>query len=219
MVARAIVKRPLVAVLKWLKLYGLFQLSTVGGALRETGWLKSFESQFPIDLQGESIPWFTYPAIDFLVHRLSAEMRVFEYGCGASTQWWSGRVREVISCEHDAEWCQRMGALVTGNVRLHHIPLVYDADYCRAAVAKGGGFNIIVIDGRDRVNCARHAVSALTDDGVIIWDNSDRKEYAPGFECLYAQGFRQIPFTGMAPAIPWLSETSLFYRPDNCLGI
>jgi hypothetical protein len=32
-------------------------------------------------------------------------------------------------------------------------------------------------------------------------------------------GFRRVEFRGPAPINTWESETSVFYRPGNCLGI
>ena len=80
-------------------------------------------------------------------------------------------------------------------------------------------FDCVVIDGRDRVNCARHALGALTAGGVIVWDNSDRDCYQEGFDFLRDHGFRRIDFWGLGPinAYPWC--TSIFYRDGNCLGL
>ncbi|MNL47061.1 hypothetical protein D3C87_1698270 [compost metagenome] len=76
-----------------------------------------------------------------------------------------------------------------------------------------------MIDGRDRVNCARHAIHALKPGGIILWDNSDRPGYGAGYEFLDAHGFKKIEFTGLSPITLAKNETGIFYRPDNVLGI
>jgi hypothetical protein len=78
---------------------------------------------------------------------------------------------------------------------------------------------VIVIDGINRVECERHCVEALQEDGVIVWDNSDRKEYKTGYEYLIEQGFKRLDFEGLGPIVMIPTSTAVFYRPDNCLGL
>jgi hypothetical protein len=54
------------------------------------------------------VPWYTYPMIEFLPAVLRPEFRVFEYGSGASSIWWSGRVGGVVSVEHDVQWYRQV---------------------------------------------------------------------------------------------------------------
>lgn len=189
------------------------------GPLKEDGWFRSFIDEEAVDGEGNPLPWITYPAIDFLKQRLRPEMTVFEYGCGWSTLWWASRVREVVSVEHDKEWHDKIKRLAPQNCRIYHIPLEYGGSYSKKVAEFNAAFDIIVIDGRDRVNCAINALKALKPGGVLIWDNSDREEYGPGYRFLLERGFRKIEFIGLAPLINYKSETSIFYRSDNCLGI
>lgn len=53
-------------------------------------------------------PWLTFGAIDFLDAELVTNMRIFEYGSGGSTLYFSSMVREVVTVEHDAGWCERV---------------------------------------------------------------------------------------------------------------
>jgi hypothetical protein len=108
---------------------------------------------------------------------------------------------------------------VPGNVDLLHVDLVPGGDYCKRAHACGEKFDVIVIDGRDRVNCAFESLPALTDEGVIVWDNSDRERYGEGIQRLAARGFKKIEFTGMTPLQVEKSETGILYRDRNCLDI
>lgn len=190
-----------------------------GGALREDGWFRSFREQASVDAQGLPIPWLTYPAINFLAPRLRPDMALFEFGCGGSTLWWASRVQKVVSCEHDRAWYERIAPKVPANVTLRHIELERGGEYCRAAAQSGELFDVLVVDGRDRVNCIHHSLAALKPEGVIIWDNSDRSEYEEGYQALFEKGFKKIAFKGMAPIIGVKNETGVFYRPENCLGI
>ncbi|KAF0811510.1 hypothetical protein IGB42_04042 [Andreprevotia sp. IGB-42] len=197
------------------RLYGLFSLGKK--ALANYGWLQSYTSRSSVDRHGDPVPWITYPAIDFLDRRLHQHLDVFEFGCGNSTLWLSKKTRAVHSVEHDADWFQKIKATLPGNAFLQYVPLEYDGDYCRSVL--NGKWHVIFVDGRDRVNCIKHALHALTTDGIVILDNSDRKNYGDALEVLADSGFRQLPFTGLAPITPHISETSIFYRDQNCLGL
>lgn len=186
--------------------------------LERSGWFKSRQRRQPVDSQGEPIPWITYPAIHFLNGRVRPEMRVFEFGSGASTLWWARRVRSVTSCEHDLAWFERTRASVPSNVQLSHVARE-GQQYSREILRYERAFEIVVIDGRDRVECAKNCLGALTADGVVIWDNSDREEYQPGFDFLLQHGFRRLDFTGLGPLVAFDWCTSIFYRDQNCLGL
>jgi hypothetical protein len=199
-------------------LYPAYSLMT-RGPLKQDGWHRSLVEGVPVDAQGGPLPWINYPAIDFLARRVRPEMSVFEYGCGHSTLWWAARVREVIACDHDRDWIERIRPRAPANVTLRHEALEYDGAYSRVVAEYPGRFDIVVIDGRDRVNCARHALTGLKPEGVIVWDNTDRAEYAPGLDALAAAGFRRVEFLGMAPSLNDKLETSVLYRTGNCFGL
>ena len=213
-----IIKAPIVFILKRLDLYALYSLKKTG-PLKEDGWFRSFREEASVDTDGNPLPWITYPAIEFLKNRLHPEMSVFEYGCGGSTLWWASRVKEVISVEHDKGWYRKVKLRVPGNVIINHIKLEYGGAYSKKITEFKDKFDIVVLDGRDRVNCAINSLRSLKSDGIIIWDNSNLKEYEKGYRFLYGQGFRKIEFVGLAPVIRYKSETGIFYRSNNCLGI
>jgi hypothetical protein len=58
-------------------------------------------------------PWITFSAIDWLESILSPGMRVFEYGSGGSSLFFSRRVSEVVSAEHDPGWFERVSRRMT----------------------------------------------------------------------------------------------------------
>jgi hypothetical protein len=204
---------------KILKIIGLFDIFKLKmHAIKDYGWENSAQKWESVDAAGLPIPWITYSMIDLLSKRVNKNMRIFEYGCGNSTLWWAANAHSVMSVEHNTDWYKKIKALVPDNVQMQLTSLHYDGDYCRTST-HGDPYDIIVIDGRDRVNCIKHSIKNLSDIGVIILDNSDREAYREGVEFLKLRGFRQLPLRGLAPIISHLSETSVFYRQDNCLNI
>jgi hypothetical protein len=188
--------------------------------LARSGWKKSVSRGLPVSEEGEPLPWFTYSAIHFLAGRLSQDMRVFEYGSGNSTLWLAARVKEVLSVEHDPDWHRRMKQVFQTSSRItyqHHE--LQSGDYATAIAKSGREFDLVIIDGRDRVSCARNSLSALSPKGVVIWDNSDRDTYKEGYDLLLERGFKRLDFFGTGPISSHGWCTSVFYRPGNCLGI
>jgi hypothetical protein len=213
-----IFKNPILFLLKKLDLYSLFSLKG-NGPLKEDGWFRSFREGTCIDAEGNPLPWMTYPAIEFIKKRIHENMSVFEYGCGESTLWWASRVKDVISVEHDKEWFEKTARRIPKNVTIFHIELEYDGEYSRKIKEYRRNFDIVVIDGRDRVNCVLNSWEALKPSGIIIFDNSDRKEYEKGYNFLFDHGFRKIEFVGFTPIVNFKAETGIFFRENNCLGI
>lgn len=72
--------------------------------LKKNGWFNSLDGT-PRNDDG-FIPFITYPAFKQIKRLINPHMRVFEYGCGASTLWWADNVAEVIAVEHNARWTQ-----------------------------------------------------------------------------------------------------------------
>ncbi len=201
---------------------------------RSMQWLRSlFGIYDSADLVHLDVPWWTYRAIDEVGLFLDARhgrARVFEYGAGASTVWLSRRCVEVHSVEHDAGFARMMAgifdrhanisvrvvepvALTGGSAdeawarsnRKGYTDRAFDA-YVSSIDDVEGAFDLIVIDGRARVACLRHALPRLAAGGVILFDNSDRREYRSGIE---ACGLHETILRGMAPALPMPGQTSL----------
>jgi hypothetical protein len=127
-------------------------------------------------------------------------------------------VERVVSCEHDREWFEQTRARAPTNAQVMHATREGHA-YSNKILEYVNEFDIVVIDGRDRVRCARNAIHALKSTGVIVWDNSDRDYYQPGFDFLAANGFRRVDFFGMSPIVPFECSTAILYRNENCLGL
>lgn len=199
-----------------LNIYGDLLFGDTG--LYEEGWFKSFLTKKSINSWEEPIPWMTYPAIDFLEKRLKKDFKVFEFGCGYSTLWWAKKVATVTACEHNSSWADTIKQHSLENVKIIYVDLSKE-DYPKSILKTGEKYHIIVIDSRDRVNCAKTAVNSLLPDGIIIWDDSQRTKDNEGKEYILSQGFKKIEFTGMGPIVKDKNETTIFYRDGNCLGI
>lgn len=212
------VKKPFAGLLHLLDLHSLYSLRR-GGLLLEDGWFRSYREQAPVDAAGAPLPWITYPAIEFIRRRVKPEMSVFEYGSGGSTTWWANQVSTVVSVEHDRPWFEKLQRNPHPRVKAYQIDLIYGGAYSRKILEFENCFDVVVIDGRDRVNCLKNCLTALRPTGVVVLDNSDRPEYAEGVNFLLANGFRKIEFVGLFPMTTHKGETAIFYRDKNVLGV
>jgi hypothetical protein len=203
-------------IIRKVDLLGLVILTLPKSYLFAEGWLRSFHAGIPVDRKGKPLAWLSYPFIHFIAPRLTTEMRVFEYGCGFSTMWFSSRVKEIISVDHDKDWIER---LKTYNISNSSVNYEGSPSSYASSIKKFGLFDIILIDGIERPLCFENAISSLTKGGVIIWDNSNRDEFLEIKTKLISMGYKVIDFHGLAPTEIIPTQTSVIYRTENCLGI
>lgn len=196
-------------------------------------WLRSLTAIHDLETMIRlDVPWWTYRAIseveEFLLKRPSA--RVFEFGSGASTLWLARRAGQLTSVEHDAAWYRRVQAALVAQEEAAHVDLRYIApdtsphpdplyrsakagakgtsfsEYACSVEATDEPFDLIVIDGRARPACLRHALGHLAPGGLIVFDNSHRIRY---YDAIAASGLAAQRFKGLAPALPYPDETTL----------
>lgn len=192
--------------------------------LVKQGYFRSVVSGAPVAANGSPLPWFTYPAIEYLKQFNFSEKRVFEYGAGNSSLFWSARAREVVAVESDRKWFSRISGNCPANL---HVNLHTDKEgYVSCITRQEGKFDVIVIDGQWRNACAAICDDYLNTQGMIIVDNSDR--HYKGCDLLREKGFFQIDFSGLSPVNRYASTTSVFihtrtnilagYSPPNPTG-
>lgn len=199
----------------------LFSFLTLSKAyLKKSGWLLSVKKGIPVDSDGAELPWFTYCSIKFISERLNSKLSVFEYGSGNSTLWFSKRVGEITSVEHDFDWHSKLKdkLKLKSNVNYFFRDLETGV-YQEEILNHKGKFDIVIIDGRERIQCTFNSIDALKNDGVIIFDNSDRDSYDEAYSFLRSKDFRRIDFWGLGPINSYAWCTSVFYRENNCFNI
>lgn len=187
--------------------------------LRSTGWLESSRRGYPCDREGRPLPWMNYAVIDFLEKRLKPDFSVFEYGSGFSTLFYARQVSTVFSVEDNPYWFERMKPQMPENVVVTLQPKDENGQYCRSILHAKNEFDLVVIDGRDRINCIPHSVARLKDRGVILLDDSGRDKYKAGMDLLVSMGFRALDFVGMKPTASGLHRSTILYRSGNCFGV
>lgn len=160
-----------------------------------------------------------YPVIKLLKERLNKDLDVFEYGSGYSTLFYAKLVRSVISIEYDQDWLELMQPKVPENVLLVAKEKDVDGTYCRSIAEYNQDFDVVIVDGRDRVNCVKQAMTKLSKAGVVVLDDSSRERYQEALEYAEDQGFRLLSIEGLKPTDFGTDQTTFIYRKDNCLRL
>lgn len=198
---------------------------------RTATWLVSLFAIHDVDGLGAlDLPWWTFDSADQVSAYLAehAGARVFEWGSGASTLWLAARAGSVHSVEHHAGWAAQLSPRLPANVTLQVVEPVSSttpsvpsakhghggldfADYVDAIDDVDGFFDVIVIDGRAREACLARAVERLSAEGIIVFDNVDRRRYVDAIDTI---GDRLVVTMtrGLTPALPYPTRTALL-RP------
>jgi hypothetical protein len=187
--------------------------------LHSTGWIESIKHGHPCRADGSDLPWINYPVIRLLEDHIKNDLRVFEFGSGHSTLFFARLVRTVVSVENDAAWFDFMKARIPGNVTLLYRKKDTNGAYCRSVSENRGDYDLVFIDGKDRVNCANQAVENLSARGVILLDDSQRPEYAECAEYMKRKGFRALTLEGLKPTGDKAVSTAVYYREGNWMEI
>lgn len=175
--------------------------------LIDYGHARSRREHRPVDKEGRPLPWYTYPAIEYLRSIDLRDRSVFEYGAGNSSLFWAELAASVTTVEHEPQWYEVVRASVRPN---QSISLRSGREYVDAIRAAGRKYGVVVVDGEARGECAAAAVECLEDDGFIILDNSDW--YPKTAAMLRGQDLIEVDFSGFGPVLDNTWTTSLFLR-------
>lgn len=182
-------------------------------------------------------PWITFESKDFLDTYLDKDKKVFEWGSGGSTIYFSSRVSKIVSIEHNKEWFEKVASAIKDK-EINNIEYLLvepkeksesNGSSCLSSDINYAGkdffeycnvinnypdnyFDLIVIDGRVRNCCINKAIKKLSSDGLILLDNSDVKEYESGLELLKESGFKSKKYFGPGPYVKYFWETTILKK-------
>ncbi len=179
------------------------------------------------DMIALDVPWWTYSAIEAIeqhIQSLGYKPAVFEYGSGASTIWLAKRSDKVISIEHDKIWYQQLKeklqqfpnvtlvlqppvqGLVEKKYQSQKMENMNFQNYVKSIKATNQTFDLIIVDGRCREACLEECLAHLKPNGMIIFDNSNRKRYQ---NAMVSSQLNIQRYYGRVPGSPFKSETAI----------
>lgn len=181
---------------------------------KEFALKKSMIEEACVDKNGEPIPWYTYPAIEYIKQIDISDKRIFEFGSGNSSLFWASLAKEVVSIEEDGSWYQSRLEQKKMNMRI--IFEENNENYASSILKEEGLFDVIIIDGKVRDMCCKAALQKIKENGLIILDNSDwgRKidEIGSAVKILKRADLIQVDFCGFGPINDYAWCTSFFFK-------
>jgi hypothetical protein len=141
------------------------------------------------------LPWLTFQAVDFLEENVKSDFNIFEWGSGGSTLWFQKKGCSIHAYEHDEQWLQFVSSKITGNNKVFLKPL---GDEYLNPPEEFKNYDIIIIDGRKRVECASRVIEAakkgnIKEGCMVIYDDSNRREYSEALQELSKYSKHTIP--------------------------
>ncbi|MGB9144400.1 MAG: hypothetical protein WCC14_01130 [Acidobacteriaceae bacterium] len=179
----------------------------------KTGHLLSSLKSRAVDRSGRALPWYTYPAVEYLSQLDFSDAEVLEFGGGQSTEWWCARAKSVVCLESNKVWSARLAQRLGGRATV----LTVSSPAKAAELVGERKFDVIVVDdgsgvGPDgRVDNARTAFSHLSPGGLVIVDNADANYAGPIAAIAHQANWNRIDFIGFSPGSSGQSCTSLFF--------
>lgn len=181
------------------------------------GQLASMKEWSCVDGGGRVIPWYTYPAIEYLSHLDFSGRKVFEYGSGNSSIWWAAKCRSLTSIESDAQWYEKIRSAAAATGKINYRLALDKNSYVRQDEISEA--DVVIIDGLYRPECADFILSKISSGSwnpeLLIFDNSDW--YPKTIRRLDSglPDWIQVDFSGFGPINEYTWTTSLFLNPSS----
>jgi hypothetical protein len=177
---------------------------------KKFGHYRSLTQRECVDGVNSPIPWYTYPAIEYVKQLDFSDKVIFEFGSGNSTLFWAKRAKTVYSVESDPQWYGRMKALMPTNVE--YMLREQAESYASSIRHCSQKFDLIIIDGLSRYKCAAAAIGMLSESGMIILDNADW--YGESAKLLRSADLIEVDMAGFGPIMSYPWVTSFFFSRE-----
>lgn len=197
------------------------ELRSFHALAKSYGQLDSMKKWSCVDAHGNAIPWYTYPAIEYLKHIDFTGKKVFEYGSGNSSLWWAARCGRLISVESDGQWYERIQSIAAGLHNFDYRLATEKQAYVRHADLDGA--DVIIIDGLHRPDCADFVLSRLAAGGVepdiLVFDNADWYPATIKRLKILLAGWVEVDFSGFGPINDYTWTTTIFLNSRRAAGL
>jgi tRNA A58 N-methylase Trm61 len=96
---------------------------------------------------------------------------------------------KIISLEHDLYYYEKAISKLSKFADIIYVPLE-DSKYSNWPIFhKEKDFDLIFVDGRERIECLKTASKIISSNGIILLHDSNRPKYKPGINYLKNLGF------------------------------
>lgn len=126
-------------------------------------------------------------AVAAFVAARGGPVRVLEFGSGGATLFLLGLGAQVTSIDHQPERVAAVGEKAAARGLEAGLALFQrDRPYHKvsADLVPAGGFDVLLIQGRDRIGCLHGALPHVRSDGIVLLDDTQRDFHWPAFVTL-----------------------------------
>jgi hypothetical protein len=189
---------------------GVFEASLLNILNQGLGFRKSLESGVCSLGDGRLIPMMSYSLVEYLMGLDLAGFDLLELGGGHSTEFWSQRVKSVVTLETDPEWARILNSHALPNVEVRSTDA---GQIVQDMMALGKRFDAIIVDvSASRYRCAKAALNILSPGGFVLLDNADW--YPNTTALLRGADLIQVDFPDFRPLRWYRCATSLFLHRE-----
>lgn len=122
----------------------------------------------------QQLPWLGYRAVRHLDKLIRPSWRILEYGSGMSSLFFAKRCSQLVSIESDREWFSAMlRRFNESGIQNVNYRLCGPSFYATHSDLSDGTFDLVVVDGIARDQCAVEALRVVRPGGYVFYDNSD----------------------------------------------
>lgn len=173
-------------------------------------------------------PWWNRDAIAYLATHLRAGDRVWEWGAGGSTVWLVERGANVTSIEEDPAWASKVqqrcpdadvrfiGGTHDGVLRSRQwvrTEMFFD-DYVGSIDAEPDeSIDVVIVDGRCRIDCVRRAVPKVRKGGLIVLDDTEQPFLSFGPYLPELDEWRPVQKGGFKRGTYYYCQTTFLHKP------
>lgn len=184
-------------------------------ALEQTGWNETRQTKRAV-LHEKPIPWWTYASIQLVDQIVSTNSRILEIGGGNSSLYWMGRGNQLVTLETNPRWIYLLKNDERFNVEKHKIIHIFNEDLSSISnELENQLFDVVINDGSgDRSNISEYLATKVNENGILIWDNSEREPDSKAIEQLKLNGWNTLEFYGLGPINAYAWQTTILYRTN-----
>jgi hypothetical protein len=133
----------------------------------------------------EVYPWLNEFSLDEVILKWDvSDWEIFEYGSGDSTKWWAKRCKSIVSVDHDKRFFEPQHPILEKISNVTHLfrdlIVCKDCNYVQTVNETDDKYDLIIIDGRNRVLSTHEALKHLKPKCAVIFDDTHREEYDEG---------------------------------------
>jgi predicted O-methyltransferase YrrM len=147
-------------------------------------------------------PWIIAEVVTFIAKLLkeNSNANVLEFGSGCSTAFITQYTNNLVTIEDNLKWYQTVQEYVAQNNLVVDLRLVQNGYYKECLKLPKNYFDLILVDGRHRMNCLRYAREIVKPGGILILDDSTYYEkyqeadiIMSDWQCFNAKGLKANP--------------------------